>query len=80
VLRAVLREGNILALSGVALGLLFTKYSAGWLNAFSMEDDQYDALFFAVMALILFAVAVIAALIPALKATRIDPVESLRSE
>jgi putative ABC transport system permease protein len=80
VLHSVLREGNILALSGVAVGLLFTKYTAGWLEAFSREDDRYDATLFAVMAAALFLVAVLAALIPALRATRIDPVESLRSE
>jgi len=80
VLRAVLREGNVLALSGVALGLLFTKYSVAWLDAFSMEDDRYDATYFAAMAAALFIVTVLAALVPALRATRIDPVESLRSE
>jgi putative ABC transport system permease protein len=80
VLHAVLREGNVLALSGVALGLLLTKYSAVWLQAFSIEDDQYNALLFAAVGIVLFVVALSAALIPALKATRIDPVESLRSE
>ena len=80
VLRAILREGNVLALSGVAVGLLCTKYTAGWLLAFSREDDQYDAPLFAAMAAALFVVAVLSALIPALRATRIDPVESLRSE
>ena len=80
VLHAVLREGNAMALSGVALGLLLTKYSVGWLQAFSLEDDQYDAPLFAAMAITLFVVAVLSALIPALRATRIDPVESLRSE
>jgi len=80
VLHAILREGNVLALSGVALGLLLTKYSAEWLQAFSIEDDQYNALLFAAMGTVLFVVALTAALIPALRATRIDPVESLRSE
>ncbi len=80
ILSAVLREGNLLALSGVAVGLLLTKYTAGWLYAFSLEDDQYDAPLFAAMAVVLFAVTVIAAFIPALRATRIDPVEALRSE
>jgi ABC-type antimicrobial peptide transport system permease subunit len=80
VLHAVLREGNVLALGGVALGLLFTKYSVAWLDAFSLEDDRYDATFFAAMAVVLFVVTVLSALVPALKATRIDPVESLRSE
>jgi putative ABC transport system permease protein len=80
ILRAILREGNVIALSGVAFGLLFTKYTAGWLRAFSLEDDQYDAPLFAAMAAVLFIVAVLSALMPALRATRIDPVESLRSE
>ena len=80
ILHAVLREGNVVALSGVAVGLLFTKYTAGWLHAFIFEDDEYNAPVFAAMAAILFIVAVVAALWPAFRATRIDPVESLRSE
>jgi putative ABC transport system permease protein len=80
VLHAVLREGNVLALSGVAVGLLLTKYSAAWLQAFSIEDDQFNAPLFAAVGAVLFTVALLAALIPALRATRIDPVESLRSE
>jgi ABC-type antimicrobial peptide transport system permease subunit len=80
VLHAILREGNVLALTGVAVGLLLTKYSAEWLRAFSIEDDQYNALLFAGVGAVLFTVALLAALIPALRATRIDPVESLRSE
>jgi putative ABC transport system permease protein len=80
VLHAVLREGNVVALSGIALGLLITKYTADLLRAYTLEDAQYDAPLFAGMAAILFAVVVVAALIPALRATRIDPVESLRNE
>jgi putative ABC transport system permease protein len=80
ILHAVLREGNAIALAGVAVGLLLTKYTAGWLAAFIFEDDQYNAPVFAVAAVVLFGVAVLSALIPALRASRIDPVESLRSE
>jgi len=80
VLSAVLREGNVLALGGIALGLLLTKLTARWLQAFAFENDMYDAPMFAAVAVSLFAVAVLAALVPALRATRIDPVESLRSE
>lgn len=80
VLSVVLREGNALVLGGIALGLLLTKLTSRWLQAFAFENDLYDAPMFAVVAVSLFAVAVLAALVPALRATRIDPVESLRSE
>jgi hypothetical protein len=80
ILRAVLREGNAVALGGVAVGLLCTKYTVNWLYAFSFDDDQYDAPLFAAMAAVLFIVAIVAALGPALRATRIDPVEAMRSE
>ena len=80
ILHAVLREGNVMALAGIAVGLYLTKHTAGWLHAFIFEDDEYNAPVFAAVALVLFAVAVLSALWPALRATRIDPAESLRSE
>jgi len=80
ILRAVLREGNAVALGGVAVGLLCTKYTVSWLYAFSFDGDQYDAPLFAAMAAVLFIVAIVAALGPALRATRINPVEAMRSD
>ncbi len=80
ILRAVLREGNAVALGGVAFGLLCTKYTMKWLYAFSFDGDEYDAPLFAAMAAVLFIVAIAASFGPALRATRIDPVESMRAE
>jgi putative ABC transport system permease protein len=80
ILRAVLREGNALILAGVAIGLLLTKYTVWWLDRFMEENDGYNALLFALIAAGLFVIAVFAAFIPAWRATRIDPVEALRSE
>jgi ABC-type lipoprotein release transport system permease subunit len=69
-----------MVLAGVAVGLYLTKRTVLWLAGFSFEDDQYDAVLFGSMAIFLFAVAAASALIPAVRATQIDPVESLRCE
>ncbi|MEX2151733.1 MAG: FtsX-like permease family protein, partial [Gemmatimonadaceae bacterium] len=80
ILHSVLREGNVLILSGVAVGLLLIKSTVGWLSGFIAEGYSYDALLFAGIAAALFAIAAFSAFVPAWRATRIDPVEALRSE
>ncbi len=80
ILHSVLRESVVVGLAGVAVGLLMTKYGVKLLAAFAIEDDFFNAPLFALVAVVLLAVAAIAAFTPALRATRIDPTESLRSE
>jgi predicted permease len=81
VLRLVLREGNAVALAGIALGLLFTKRSVFWLGAFlNGPNDAYDATLFAALSACLFAIACLAAYVPSRRAAQVDPVESLRAE
>ena len=79
VLHAVLRETVVIGLIGVALGLLLMKYGAMLLGRFA-GDDVFNAPVFAAAAAFLFAVAATSALIPALRATKVDPTESLRCE
>ncbi len=77
----VLKEGNVLTLSGIALGLLLTYKTAGWVRAFVFSDwDRFDSRVFAVVALVLFAAAWVASYLPARRAMRINPVEALRRE
>lgn len=77
----VFRDANVLALLGIAIGLLVTARSGGLLRAFLFSDyDRYDSRIFAAAAVALFGVAWVASWIPARRATRINPVEALRND
>ena len=80
VLRMMLGQGLRLAVVGVALGLLgaiaFTRLLKGLLFGISASDPWT----FAMIAVLLVGVALIACWIPARRATRVDPLEALRSE
>ncbi len=80
ILRAVLRESLVIALSGIALGLYFTKYGVMLIGQLSDGWDVYNAPLFAAVAAFLFGVALFAAFLPARRATLLDPTEALRSE
>jgi putative ABC transport system permease protein len=80
ILHAVLRESVVVALGGVAVGLILTKYAKTYLTPLALEDDLYNAPLFAGVALVLLAAAFVAAMIPAMRATRVDPTESLRND
>ncbi|HEY4218743.1 MAG TPA: ABC transporter permease [Gemmatimonadaceae bacterium] len=80
ILHAVLRESLVVALGGIAFGLFITKYARHYLLSISRDDDIYSATLFGSVALVLLVAAFAAALIPALRATRVDPTESLRSD
>ena len=64
ILHAVLRESVVVALSGVAVGLLITKYAVTHLDALVIEDDMFNAPVFASVALALVITAAIAAADP----------------
>jgi predicted permease len=80
VLRQIVGHGAVLAIAGVVIGcggaLLLSRVLAGLLFATSSTDP----VIFAAVTLILMLVAVMASLIPAVRATRIDPVVALRYE
>jgi putative ABC transport system permease protein len=69
-----------MALSGVALGLIaalgMTRLLAGILYGVS----ETDPVTFAVLALLLTAVGLLACLAPAWRATKVDPLAALRHE
>jgi len=80
VLRLVVRQGMTMTLIGLAIGLVFafllSRVMAGLLYGVSHNDP----LTFAGVSIVLLAVALLACLIPARRATRVDPIIALRTE
>ena len=80
VLGLVLGQGLRLALIGVAAGALGAFALTRLIRGLLFGISSFDPMTFAAMALVLIAVTVLACLIPARRATKVDPLVSLRYE
>jgi putative ABC transport system permease protein len=80
VLGMVLREGGILAGAGVALGIIGALAGSRVLAGFLFGVTPNDPAVFVTVPLLLGLVALGACVIPARRASRVDPVVALRSE
>jgi putative ABC transport system permease protein len=80
VLRLVLRQGLAPAISGIAIGLLAAVLLSRLLRNMLFEVEVLDATVFAGVAIVLAVVSVAAAIVPARRAVRVDPVVALRCE
>ena len=80
VLRMIMREGSIMLLSGVALGLLLAMATAKILSGILYQVGALDPIAFTVAPLLLAAAALIATWLPARRATHVDPIQALRTE
>jgi putative ABC transport system permease protein len=78
ILRLVLRQGLGLAVAGTAVGLLGALIVSRLMAGVLYGVRPIDPLTFAVVALLLIAVALLACVIPARRATRVDPMFALR--
>jgi predicted permease len=80
ILALVIGQGAWLAVAGVTLGVGGALAASRLLGRLLFEVTPTDPATYAGTALTLLGVAALAALVPALRATRTDPVEALRSE
>jgi predicted permease len=80
VLRMVLSEGLLLVGTALLVGGLGALFLSNFLAGLLYEIEPADPLSFAVAGIVLASVAVLAAYLPARRATRVNPVEALRAE
>jgi putative ABC transport system permease protein len=80
ILRMVLRQGVTLVAIGVGLGVSVALALGRFLANFLFGIRPYDPLTYLGVSLLLVTVAVVACVIPARRATQVDPLVALRYE
>lgn len=80
ILVLVVRQGAALVAVGAVAGLLAAAAASRILESFLFGVTPYDHLTFVAAPLSLAAVALVACWLPARRAARIDPMETLRAE
>lgn len=80
VLRLVVGQGAKFTAVGLIGGLMAAAAVARLMQALLFRTTAYDPLVFGVVVLVLGVIASLAAFVPALRATKADPVSALRSE
>jgi predicted permease len=80
VLRLIVIEGLKPTLVGVALGLALAAALVRVMTTLLFNVSEHDPRTFSVVAVMMLAVGVVATLVPAYRATRVDPVVTLRAE
>ena len=80
VLRMVMGEGARLVLGALLIGGVASVMLSQFLSGLLFEIEPTDPVTFVVVGAVLAAVALVAAFIPARRATRVDPIDALRAE
>ncbi len=80
ILRDVLRQGLILTVAGLALGLAASFILTRFLRSMLYGVGTTDLVTFATVAFVLSVVAALACYLPARRAAAVDPVQALRTE
>ena len=80
VLRMVLGDGARMTLVGIGIGVVAALILTRWMASMLFGVQPTDPLTFAIVALFLSGVALLACYIPARRASRVDPIVALRYE
>jgi putative ABC transport system permease protein len=80
VLRLVLTQGGKLIGIGLVVGLLATLAASRAMGSMLFNTSAYDPLTLATITVVLGSVALIACFFPANRATKVNPIEALRTE
>jgi putative ABC transport system permease protein len=80
VLKLVVRQAMIVVLAGVGIGLLASWALTRIMKSLLFNVSVTDPLTFTVIAVLMILIALLASLIPAKRATKVDPLVALRHE
>ena len=78
VISLVMREGLALTGAGIVIGLLVAAAAARWSASLLYGIPALDPVTFAVVPVLMIAASIIACILPAWRAARVDPACSLR--
>ena len=73
-------QGLRVSAAGLAVGIVLALWAGRFIKPLLFDESPRDPAVFAVVAASLLVAAVAASLVPALRATRVDPVQALRAE
>ena len=76
----IVRQGMILAIVGLAVGLVSAFFLANVLASFLFEVKPRDVVVFSGVSIVLALVAFVAVMVPGLRASRVQPVQAVRYE
>ncbi len=80
IFRLVLVSGTKLALAGCAIGILGAVAASRLLSSLLFEVSAFDPLVLALSAALVLLLALVACVLPAMRAASVDPMEALRTE
>jgi ABC-type antimicrobial peptide transport system permease subunit len=80
VVRLVVSEGLRLGASGVLIGGVAALAGGKWIAPLLFDESPRDPVVFATVAAVLISATLVACMIPAMRAARVDPNMALRSD